>query len=282
VRGVKTAHSTLDQLLQFFGDTDIRKIDGDMLERYKVVRIGGLDDFRQIELATVHRHLSKAKTLFNIAVRKKWLTENPFTGRPDLIQESAEVPSAVKTRAMTDEEAQRVLTALNTPERRHTLPVFIAVMDTGVRKSTLLEHLRWKDINFDEELLTVTTYKGKNANMKRWPVPMTSRLKSELRKLQLQRSGNNPEALVFEKAQVNLRKLWREAYAEAGVPKDTRMFYSVRHAFATNMANSGVELPELARILGHSDVSMSYRYYNLTKHTIDKVRNILNKRAAAV
>ena len=48
---------------------------------------------------------------------------------------------------------------------------------------------------------------------------------------------------------------------------------------ANRMANSGVELPELARLLGHSDVSMSYRYYNLTKGTIDKARNILNKRA---
>jgi integrase len=35
----------------------------------------------------------------------------------------------------------------------------------------------------------------------------------------------------------------------------------VRHAYATDMANKGMELPELARLLGHSDVSMSYRYY---------------------
>jgi integrase len=47
----------------------------------------------------------------------------------------------------------------------------------------------------------------------------------------------------------------------------------------TDMANKGMELPELARLLGHSDVSMSYRYYNLTKGTLDKARNILNRRA---
>ena len=69
------------------------------------------------------------------------------------------------------------------------------------------------------------------------------------------------------------------AYAEAGVPNGVRMFYSVRHAYATDMANKGMELPELARLLGHSDLSMSYRYYNLTKGTLDKARNILNRRA---
>jgi integrase len=86
---------------------------------------------------------------------------------------------------------------------------------------------------------------------------MTNRLKMELLKLQVRLKHNNPDALVFEEATVNLRKIWLAAYAEAGVPKGVRMFYSVRHAYATDMANKGVELPELARLLGHSDVSMS-------------------------
>ena len=46
---------------------------------------------------------------------------------------------------------------------------------------------------------------------------MTNRLKMELLKLQLRLKHNNPDALVFEEAKVNLRKLWRAAYAEAGV-----------------------------------------------------------------
>ena len=89
----------------------------------------------------------------------------------------------------------------------------------------------------------------------------------------------NERAKVFEKAQVNLRKLWREAYAEAGVPKGTRLFYSVRHNFGTEMANEGMPLPALANLLGHSDVKMTMRYYNMNKKTIDKARDILNRRA---
>jgi site-specific recombinase XerD len=85
---------------------------------------------------------------------------------------------------------------------------------------------------------------------------MTNRLKMELLKLQLRLKNNNPDALVFEEAKINLRKLSRAAYAEAGVPNGVRMFYSVRHAYATDMANKGMELPELARLLGHSDVSI--------------------------
>jgi len=88
--------------------------------------------------------------------------------------------------------------------------------------------------------------------------------------------NKNDAALVFEQAKVNLRKLWTAAYAEAGVPKGTRLFYSVRH---TEMANEGMPLPALANLLGHSDVKMTMRYYNMNKKTIDKAREILNRRA---
>ena len=46
------------------------------------------------------------------------------------------------------------------------------------------------------------------------------------------------------------------------------------------MADAGMEMHELAKILGHTDISMTYRYYHLTKKVNDKMRDILNKRAA--
>lgn len=281
VKSVKPAHYALDALVKFYGDKDIRKIDADALRDYKVARLTGTNKLSKVKLATVDRELSKLRRLFNVAVSKRWLVSSPFTKEvsQELIQEGDETPSAISIRELRNDEAQRVMTALDTPERRHTIPLFIAALDTGARKSSLVDYLKWKDIKFDEEIIILTAYKGKNRNKQCWPVPMTNRLKMELLKLQLRLKHNNPEALVFEEAKVNLRKVWLAAYAEAGVPKGVRLFYSVRHAYATDMANKGMELPELARLLGHSDVSMSYRYYNLTKGTLDKARNILNKRA---
>ena len=53
-----------------------------------------------------------------------------------------------------------------------------------------------KHVNFDQEVIVITSCKGKN--VKRWPVPMTNRLKRQLLKLQLRLKHNNPDALVFE------------------------------------------------------------------------------------
>ena len=286
VRSVVPAHAALNNLVAFFGDTDIRKINEKRLTEYQVARLTGtMKDRTKVSLSTVDRELSKARKLFNIAVDEGWLLRSPFTKAVsrNLIHDADETPDPIKTRQLTDEEAVLVIKALDTPERRHTLPVFIAAMDTGARRSSLLDYLRWKDINFGDELIIITAYKGKSRNVKpkRWPVQMTSRLKKELLQLQLQRKNKNEDALVFEQAKVNLRKLWTAAYAEAGVPNGTRLFYSVRHNFGTEMANEGMPLPALANLLGHSDPKMTMRYYNLNKKTIDKARDILNRRAVA-
>ncbi len=283
-RSVVPAHAALNNLVAFFGNIDIRKINEKKLTDYQVSRLTGtIKNLRKVTLSTVDRDLSKARRLFNIALDEGWLLRSPFTKAvsKNLIHDAAETPDPIKTRELTDEEALRVMKALDTPERRHTLPVFIAAVDTGARKSSLLDYLRCKDINFGDEIITLTAYKGKGRNIKpkRWPVQMTSRLKKELLQLQLQRKNKNDDALVFEDAKVNLRKLWTAAYAEAAVPKGTRLFYAVRHNFGTEMANEGLPLPALANLLGHSDVKMTMRYYNMNKKTIDKARDILNRRA---
>ena len=68
-------------------------------------------------------------------------------------------------------------------------------------------------------------------------------------------------------------------YLEAGIRKKASV-HTLRHTFATRMADAGMEMQELAKILGHTDISMTYRYYHLTKKVNDKMRDILNKRAA--
>src|ERR1051326_3542742 len=187
VKSVKPAHYALGALLKFYGDKDIRKIDADALGDYKEARLTGTNKLSKVKLATVNLELSKLRRLFNVAVSKGWLVRSAFTKEVsnELIQEGDETPSAMSIRELTDDEAQRVMTALNTPERRHTMPLFIAALDTGARKSSLVDYLKWKDIKFDEEVIILTAYKGKNRNTQCWPVPMTHRLKMELLKLQL-------------------------------------------------------------------------------------------------
>ena len=164
MRSVKSAHSAINQLVNYFGDIAIKKIDDEMLENYKKTRLA-----TGIKIATVNRELAKARRMFTVAKTKHWLQYNPFDSEKSLIQVSAERP---KERVVTDDEEQAFFSTLQHPDRKHTVPVFIAAFDTGARYSSLVTHLKWKHINFAREQLTLTTYKDRN--IKQWEVPMTS------------------------------------------------------------------------------------------------------------
>ena len=80
VRSVVPAHAALNNLVAFFGDTDIRKINEKTLTAYQVARLTGtIKDRTKVSLSTVDRELSKARRLFNIALEEGWLVRSPFT-----------------------------------------------------------------------------------------------------------------------------------------------------------------------------------------------------------
>jgi hypothetical protein len=120
VRSVVPAHACLNNLVAFFGDIDIGKINEKKLTDYQVARLTGtIKNRSKVSLSTVDRELSKARRLFNIAVDEGWLLRSPFTKAVsrNLIHDAAETPDPIKTRELTDEEALRVMKALDTPER---------------------------------------------------------------------------------------------------------------------------------------------------------------------
>ena len=131
VRSVVPAHAALNNLVAFFGDIE-RKIDEKKLKEYQVARLTGkIKGLRKAILSTVDRELSKARKLFNV-VDEAWLVRSPFTRAVSkkLIHDAVETRDPIKTRELTDEEAPRVMKALNTPERcQKVQPVRLSALE---------------------------------------------------------------------------------------------------------------------------------------------------------
>jgi hypothetical protein len=53
--------------------------------------------------------------------------------------------------------------------------------------------------------------------MKQWKISVSTRLKTELLKLKLQRKTDDPEERLFASASMNLCKVWEAAREEAGI-----------------------------------------------------------------
>jgi len=88
--------------VDYFGDKDIRKIDDEALEKYKAHRL------KTVTIATVNRELSKARKMFDVALSKKWVFDNPFKTEAgkQLIQVAAE-KGAVE-QVLSDGEERRL------------------------------------------------------------------------------------------------------------------------------------------------------------------------------
>ena len=50
----------------------------------------------------------------------------------------------------------------------------------------------------------------------------------------------------------------------------------MRHSYASRLASSGLSMPELAALLGHTQIQTTLRYANPTTETLQKATGILN------
>src|SRR5262249_31440383 len=80
--------------------------------------------------------------------------------------------------------------------------------------------------------------------------------------------GNKPGARL-----INLQKPWRRLRAKAGL-NDVRI-HDLRHSFASVAAGTGMSLPMIGRLLGHTQASTTQRYAHLATDPVRAAANAI-------
>jgi integrase len=208
---------------------------------------------KQRSLATVNRELCYLRRLLNIAERERWIYRNPFRNGDSLINISDETK---RNRTLSKEEEVRLLNICN-GRRAHLKPIIILALDTGMRRGEILK-LRWHDIDFDQQLITIQAFNTKT--MRQRVVSMTVRVYDELSKLWSE-SSEQESALVFGIADT-FKTAFNGACKTAQI-SDLR-FHDLRHTHATRLDGLGFSLAKIGTQLGHTQVQTTLRYVNRT------------------
>jgi len=220
---------------------------------------------RTLKPATVHSYISNLRTVFSMAVRWKYLQENPFHGVP--------LPTFEKprNRTFTLDEIKRILlsTAEHSPE---CIDIFILYFLTGMRASEALR-LQWDNVKWDEGFIELVGTKGRKVR----DVPLGSIVRAMLRR----RLGTKPfDTLIRRNTKRRMVRKFDLSFVSkefkrmtilAGVPN--AMLKQTRGTYATALLEvAGVSLLTAQSIVGHADIKTMKDYYHnpLGEDTLQK------------
>ena len=249
------------RLLRLWGHRQIHDItSSDLRSLQSALLEGGLQP------GTVNRYMALVKHIFNMAERWEIIDKAPTrsTGR-------VHDPSH-KERFLNNEEMVRLFDAL----RRCARPVIPEIIEflllTGARKREVV-NLPWVEIDVNKGLWTLPKERNKAKRVK--VIPLSQEAMAVLK-----RQIGKHEVYVFPnpdtgKPLAHLYWTWDKIRKEAGLP-DVRI-HDLRHSFASFLVNSGRNIYEVQKLLGHSQISTTQKYAHLSDDTLLEAAETLSK-----
>lgn len=191
---------------------------------------------------------------------------------------------------------------IDSPKKRHVLPVALSVKEvndllaqpniktklglrdralletlyaTGIRVSELI-NLKFDDLHADLRLLKVF---GKGNKERLIPISSVAiswieNYQQKVRDILLLKVGKNSDYIFLNNrgGQLTRQAVWQiiKRYCQlAGISKNVTP-HTLRHTFATHLLENGADLRVVQEILGHTDISTTQIYTNLTqKHILE-------------
>ena len=184
-----------------------------------------------------------------------------------------------RERYLTKEELRRLGAALADTERNKTeSPFALAAIGllvlTGARLSEILT-LRWEYVDLANGVLRLPDSKtgAKEVYLNEAAIKLLR---------DIPRMAGNPYVIAGKKdgsRLINLQKAWRRIRAAANL-NDVRI-HDLRHSFASVAAGTGMSLPMIGKLLGHSQPVTTARYAHLAADPIRAASNLIGTEISA-
>ena len=235
--------ASLKHLSNFFGDSKLSEITPKKINEYKLLRYS-----KGVKPATINRELAMLSKAFNLSIKQwEWVKENPVSRVPK------EKENNERDRWLTGDEEKRLLE--NTPQWLGEIIVFD--LHTGLRIGELLS-LQWSRVNLFRK--TIIIQESKNGKPRTIPLNQIATdilmEKSKIRNIKNDLVFTNSVGKKIDND--NLRRVFEKALEKADIRNFH--FHDLRHTFATRLAQRGIDIYKISKLLGHKDIRMTQRY----------------------
>jgi integrase len=238
---------------------DVRHDDIDRLHRE-------ISETRPIRANRVCQMLSK---MFNLAIRWGYRTDSPVKGW-------TRNPEKRRTRYLTSGELQRLSQVLAVHPNRACSNAIRLLLLTGARRGEVLS-ATWDQFNLDAGIWVKPS--GHVKQKKEHRVPLSGAVVRLLRDMHLERTqsrylfpGQGTDRPIQE-----VKGFWAGVCRKADL--NNCRIHDLRHTFASILASSGLSLPVIGALLGHTQPNTTARYSHLF---VDPLREATDRVGAAL
>ena len=249
----KSYASSLKHLATFWGNSKLSDIKPKLISEYKVLRKN-----KGIKPATINRELAMLSKAFNLAVKEwEWIRDNPVSRVPK------EKENNERDRWLNAEDEKRLLEN----SLSWLKDIIIFDLNTGLRQDELLS-LQWSRVDLFRKIIIIQESK----NGKPRTIPLNQIALDIL--MEKSKRRNLKSDLVFlsnmstKIDRHNLRRAFNIALDKTGI--QNFHFHDLRHTFATRLAQRGIDIYKISKLLGHQDIRMTQRY---SHHCPDSLRD---------
>jgi len=202
--------------------------------------------------STVNRHLAYVRAAFGRAIAWQLLEGRNPAASPGMLRERQ------RDHYLTPVQTRALLAALDASKSPTAAAALALLVTTGARKQEVLRS-RWEHVDLDRSMLTVPRAKSGHPRH----IPLSPFVAAIVRRQLVRREGDCPWVFPSPTSQdrpvANIKRVWAAVKKAAGLPAET-VIHSLRHSFASALANAGIPLFEIGRVLGHSQLSTTQRY----------------------
>jgi integrase len=268
VSTVTRRQSCIKNLSPFFHGISIRNVQPNHCDRWLIER------GPKIAARTFVHELDTMRLIFDYAVRRGLMLTNPASDikRRRIVQEPITVP--------TREQFPKLISAIRAADgrphiqrkARHGADLVELLAYSGCRLQEATS-MRWTDVDFDRNSITVTGGEIGTKNREHRSIPMTNALRLLLERLrEVQKSQPTAKIAQIKDAKNGIQGACRRL----NYPHFTH--HDFRHFFATTCIEAGVDIPTVSRWLGHKDGgALAMRVYGHLRqeHSFSMIKRVL-------
>ena len=284
---VNRYRAVIDHFRRFLGGNNkfsfMSEINAELIDRYKVFRKDAwvnpngqrVDSDsavtphtrRGARAHTINFEVGALRTIFNLAIKWDYIKVNPTKGVTKLKVNDSKPP-----RFLSQHECKKFLQACPS----NLYPIYFTFLNTGMRKGEL-ENLEWSDIDFRRRKIAIKRKEDWQPKTGEREIPMNDALVDLLQRLRP--SKTMQKGYVFSssdggKLKTKLREKLIQIAKKAEL-KDLTRVHTLRHTFASQLVMSGVDLPTVMKLMGHSDIQTTMIYAHLSPdHLSDAVNKL--------